>query len=66
MLEKRKDGKASFVANNYLEVLVDDEKTTIEQLNYLCGAKNDFFQGLGFQGDVYFIEIVEDETTNDQ
>ncbi len=30
MLEKRKDGKTSFVANNYLEVLIDDEKTTLE------------------------------------
>ncbi len=25
MLKKRKDGKASSVTNNYLEVLVDDE-----------------------------------------
>ncbi len=45
MLEKRKDGTTSFVANNYLEVLVDDEKTTLEQLNHLCAAKPDFFRG---------------------
>jgi hypothetical protein len=42
---KEKDGKTSFVANNYLEVLVDDEKKTLEQLNFLCGAKHDFFRG---------------------
>jgi hypothetical protein len=43
MLEKRKDGKASSATNNYLEVLINDEETTLEQLNYLCGAKHDFF-----------------------
>ncbi len=30
-----KDGKTPFVANNYLEVLIDDEETTLEQLNRL-------------------------------
>ncbi len=37
--------KGSFVANNYLEVLIDDEETTLEQLNRLCNMKHDVFSG---------------------
>ncbi len=32
MLKKRKEIKPHFVTNNYLEVLVNDEATTLEQL----------------------------------
>jgi hypothetical protein len=32
--------------NNYLEVLVNDETTTLEQLNHLCGTKHDVFFGV--------------------
>ncbi len=53
--ERGKDEKVSSIANNYLEVLVDDEEVMLEQLNYFCGTKHDFFQGLGFQGDVYLL-----------
>jgi hypothetical protein len=40
-----KDGKTPFVANNYLEVLIDDEETTLEQLNRLCNMKHGVFSG---------------------
>jgi hypothetical protein len=32
-----------FVAIDYLEVLVDDEKNALKQLNQLCGTKHDIF-----------------------
>jgi hypothetical protein len=35
--------KTPIATNNYLEVMVDDEETTLEQLNRLCGAKHDVF-----------------------
>jgi hypothetical protein len=38
-----KDGKTPFVANNYLEVLIDDEEATLEQLNRLWNMKHDVF-----------------------
>jgi hypothetical protein len=31
------------IANNYLEVLVNDEDVTLEELNHLCGTKHDIF-----------------------
>jgi len=64
MLEKRKDGKTSFVVNNYLEVLVDDEKTTLEQLNRLV-VQNMIFLGARIPRRRLPVEAVEDETTND-
>jgi hypothetical protein len=37
-------GKKSHLAvNNYLEVLVDDESTTLKQLNRLCGSNHDIY-----------------------
>lgn len=38
-----KDGKTLFVVTNYLQVLVDDEEATLEQLNRLCGINHDIF-----------------------
>jgi hypothetical protein len=38
-----KDGKAQFVANNYLQILVDDEGAMLEELNKLCATKHDVF-----------------------
>jgi hypothetical protein len=64
MLEKRKDGKTSFVANNYLEVLVDGEKITFEQLNHLV-VQNMIFLGARIPRRCLPIEAIEDETTND-
>jgi hypothetical protein len=37
--------KTTSTLNNYLEVLVNDEKTTLEYLNKLCGTKHDIFSG---------------------
>jgi hypothetical protein len=42
VLEKPKDGKSNFGATNFLEVLLDDEETTMQQLNKLCGNENVF------------------------
>lgn len=36
-----KDTKPNYIANNYLEVLVNDETTTLEQFSHLCGTKHD-------------------------
>jgi hypothetical protein len=47
--KRKKDGKAS-------SVLVDDEKTTLEQLNCLYGAKHDFFPRPEFQEDIYLLK----------
>jgi len=38
-------GKRFIVVVNYLEVLVNDEKTTLAKLNQLCGANNNVFSG---------------------
>jgi len=38
-----KEPKPNFVANNYLEVLIDDETIKLEQLNHLCGTKHNIF-----------------------
>lgn len=35
--------KSHLVVNNYLEVLVDDESTTLKQLNRLCGSNHDIY-----------------------
>jgi len=35
-----KNGRGPIAIANYLEVLVDDEKTTLAKLNWLCGANN--------------------------
>jgi len=41
--KKGKETKTHATTNNYLEMLTDDEATTLEQLNTLCGSKHDFF-----------------------
>ncbi len=38
--KKPKDGKFHFRATNFLEVLLNDEEATIQQLNKLCGNEN--------------------------
>jgi hypothetical protein len=43
--KKGKDTKPHAIANNYLEVLMDDEAATLEQLNRLCGSKHDICFG---------------------
>jgi hypothetical protein len=40
--KKSKDGKTHFGAANFLEVLLNDEQTTMQQLNKLCGNENIF------------------------
>jgi hypothetical protein len=41
--KKPKDGKSHFGTTNFLEVLLNDEEATMQQLNKLCGDKNVFF-----------------------
>ncbi len=38
--------KPNSIANNYLEVLVNDETTTLEQFSHLCGTKHDVLFGV--------------------
>jgi hypothetical protein len=38
-----KNGRGPIAIANYLEVLVDDEKTTLAKLNWLCEANNNVF-----------------------
>jgi hypothetical protein len=40
--KKPKDGKSHFGAANFLEVLLNDEEATMQQLNKLCGKENIF------------------------
>ncbi len=40
--KKPKDGKVHSGAVNFVEVLLDDEQATLQQLNRLCGDKNLF------------------------
>ncbi len=40
--KKPKDGKVRSGAANFVEVLLDDEQATLQQLNRLCGDKNLF------------------------
>jgi hypothetical protein len=40
--KKLKDGKSHSVATNFLEVLLNDEEATIQQLNKLCENENLF------------------------
>jgi hypothetical protein len=40
--KKPKDGKSHFGATNFLEVLLNDETATMQQLNKLCGNENLF------------------------
>jgi len=40
--KKPKDGKVHSGATNFVEVLLDDEQATLQQLNRLCGDKNLF------------------------
>jgi hypothetical protein len=41
--KKPKDGKSHFGTTNFLEVLLNDEEATMQQLNMLCGNENIFF-----------------------
>ncbi len=41
--KKPKDGKSHSKIANFLEVLLNDEKATIQQFNKLCGNDNLFF-----------------------
>jgi len=38
-----KDVKITSTSNNYLEVLVNNEEATLEQLNKICNTKHDIF-----------------------
>jgi hypothetical protein len=40
--KKPKDGKSHFGTTNFLEVLLNDEATTLQQVNKLCGDENLF------------------------
>jgi hypothetical protein len=41
--KKSKDAKPHATTNNYLKMLMDDEATTFEKFNKLCGSKHDIF-----------------------
>jgi predicted transport protein len=43
--KKGTEPKTNYATNNYLEVLINDETTTLEQLNRLCATKHDNFFG---------------------
>ncbi len=55
--------KGSFVANNYLEVLIDDEEITLDQLNKLCNMKHDVFSGAMIPRKHLPIETTDGDTT---
>jgi len=59
--KRGKDGKITSTSNNYLEVLVNDEKVTLEQLNMLCGTKHDIFFGARIPRKRLFVEILNVE-----
>jgi hypothetical protein len=40
--KKPKDGKSQSRASNFLEILLNDEKAIMQQLNKLCGNENLF------------------------
>jgi len=40
--KKPRDGKSPSGAANFLQVLISDEATTLQQLNKLCGSENIF------------------------
>jgi hypothetical protein len=42
-IARRKMEKDLFASVNYLEVLVNDEKATLVELNRLCGVNNNIF-----------------------
>jgi hypothetical protein len=64
--KRRKDGKVSFDANNYLKVLFDDEEATLEQLNHLCGTKHYIFLGAKIPRIHLPTNAIEDETIDDR
>jgi hypothetical protein len=64
--KRGKDGKASSATNNYLEVLIDDEREILEQLNHLCGAKHDIFSRAKIPRRHLPIEVIEGEAINDR
>jgi len=57
--------KGSFVANNYLEVLINDEEITLEQLNRLCNMKHDVFLGAMIPRRHLPTETTDGDTTED-
>jgi hypothetical protein len=42
---KKKDTKPSNSTTNYLEVLVNDEEATLNELNMICGANHHLTSG---------------------
>lgn len=66
MLEKRKRWESTrSIANNYLEVLVDDENTMLEKLNRLCGAKHDVSIGARIPRKKLHMEVAEGEAVEE-
>jgi hypothetical protein len=64
-LRHGKDGKAPFVANNYLEVLVDDEDATLEELNKSCATKHDVFTKVKLPRICLLIEVANGKVASD-
>jgi len=64
-LKRGKDGKTTPTSNNYLEVLVNDGKATLEQLNMLCNIKHDIFFGTRIPKRRLPVETVDVEVTNE-
>ncbi len=51
--KKRNYVKPQSTTNNYLEFFVDNEATRLEQLNWYCGPKHDFFLVPKYQEEGY-------------
>lgn len=60
--KKSKDTKPHTTTNNYLEMLMDDDVTTFEQLNRLCGSKHDIFSGVQMRRRRLIVEVQQLET----
>ncbi len=45
----KKSAKGPVATTNFLEVLVNDEETTLLELNYICGEEEHVFFGIKMQ-----------------
>jgi hypothetical protein len=57
--------KTTPTSNNYLEVLVNNEKATLDQLNRLCGIKHDIFFGTKIPRRRLHVETLDVEVTDE-
>lgn len=57
----KKNLKIRVVVANFLEVLVNDEKTTLAQLNYICESNNDVFSHVKLPKHRVFQNVIENQ-----